>query len=132
MSGSSDTGLLHLVFAAWVEEWKGGQKEREMDAMMSGHDAKFKSLNMKQKASAKSVASKCHQQEEENMMMVFFYAWSMEARTEHVIKHYSGKMDQKKQQLDSVQTMFRSFANQLEQGIGNTPRTGGSKGRSSR
>jgi len=123
MSGSSDTGLLHLIIAAWIEEWKAMKAEREMDKVLNGHDERFKSLNMKQKGAAKSVASKCHQQEEENMIMVFFYAWSTEARTEHVIKQYGAKLNAKKDQLDAVQNMFRSFANQLEQGIGNTPRS---------
>merc|ERR1712146_533634 len=62
MSGASETGLLHLVLAAWIEEWKGMKQEREMEKIMNGHDARFKSLNMKQKGAAKSVASKCHQQ----------------------------------------------------------------------
>merc|ERR1719198_2251717 len=130
MSGSSDTGLLHMI----IEEWQGVVNEekesRKMDELLNGNEQRFKSLNQKQKAGAKSVASRCHQQEEENMMMVFFYAWSTEARSEHVIKHYSSKLDQKKGQLDAVQSMFRQFANQLEQGIGNTPRTGGSRSKS--
>jgi hypothetical protein len=130
MSGSSDTGLLHLIFAAWIEEWKGGQAGKEMEKMMYGHEAKFKSMNQTQQASAKSVASKCHQQEEENMMMVFFYAWSTETREQNVVKVYGGKLDAKKQQLDAVQSMFRSFASQLEQGIGNTPRSKKSTSRS--
>jgi len=93
--------------------------EREMDEIMKQHDQKFKSLNQRQKGSAKSVASRCHQQEEENMLMVFLYAWNTETREQLVVKNYGAKLDQKKQKLDAVQTMFRSFANQLEQGIGN-------------
>merc|ERR1719201_2497382 len=102
---------------------KEAKEERKMQELLNGQNDRFKSLNLKQKNSAKSVASKCHQQEEENMMSVFFYAWSTETKVEHVIKVYGGKLDQKKHQLDAVQTMFRSFANQLEQGIGNTPRS---------
>jgi hypothetical protein len=130
MSGSSESGLIMQIFKAWQDAWSTEKQEREMEQLVQGHDARFKSLNMKQKGAAKSVASKCHAQEEENTLMVFFFAWATEARLEHVIRHYSGKLDQKKHQLDSVQTMFRSFANQLEQGIGNTPRTGKSTKRS--
>jgi len=130
MSGASETGLLHLVIAAWQEELANAKQEREFDKIIQGNEAKFKSLNMKQKGAAKSVASKCHQQEEENMMMVFFYAWSTEAREQHVVKVYEGKLGHKKNQLDQVQSMFRTFANQLEQGIGNTPRSKKSTGRS--
>merc|ERR1719502_1979683 len=123
MSGASDTGLMHLVIAEWLNVLNEEKEARRMDEIMAANEAKFKSLNMKQKGGAKSVASRCHQQEEENMLMVFFYAWNTETRTEHVIKHYGNKLDQKKGQLEAVQTMFRSFANQLEQGIGNTPRS---------
>merc|ERR1719420_96367 len=112
-----------MIIVAWLDVLKEEKEARRMDELMAQNEAKFKSLNMKQKGNAKSVASRCHQQEEENMIMAFFYAWSTEARTEHVIKHYGGKLDAKKNQLDAVQTMFRSFANQLEQGIGNTPRS---------
>merc|ERR1719446_789530 len=130
MSGSSDTGLLHLVMAEWIAVWKESQEAKEMERLMAENEAKFKSLNQGRKGMAKSVASRCHQQEEENMMMVFFYAWATEAREQRVVKHYEGKLAQKNNQLEDVQNMFRSFASQLEQGIGNTPRTG--KSRSSR
>jgi len=123
MSAGSDAGLLHLIISAWIEEWKSGKASADLDKILNGQDERFKSLNQKQKGNAKSVASKCHQQEEENMIMVFFYAWNTETRMERVIKHYGSKLDAKKGQLDSVQSMFRSFANQLEQGIGNTPRS---------
>jgi hypothetical protein len=130
MSGASETGLLHLVIAAWQEELANGKQEREFDKIIQGNEAKFKSLNMKQKGAAKSVASKCHQQEEENMMMVFFYAWSSEAREQHIVKVYEGKLGHKVNQLNQVQSMFKSFATQLEQGIGNTPRSKKSTARS--
>jgi hypothetical protein len=123
MSGASDSGLLHNILKAWCDFIKEVKEERRMEELINGQDAKFKSLARNQSKNAKSVASRCHQQEEENMIMAFFYAWSTEARVEHVIKHYGGKLDAKKGQLEAVQTMFRSFANQLEQGIGNTPRS---------
>jgi hypothetical protein len=123
MAGSSDSGLLHNVLTYWKEEVKETKRGKEMDDMMNHHEAKFKSLNQRQKASAKSVASKANDTEEENFIMMFWHAWSTEAAVQHVIRNYGSKLDQKKQQLDAVQTMFRSFANQLEQGIGNTPRT---------
>merc|ERR1719491_2510978 len=130
MSGASETGLLHMMIEAWVGAVKEEKAGREMEEKMKSQGDKFKSLNQRQKGNAKSVASKCHQQEEENMLMIFFYAWSVDTRTELVIKKYGEKLDAKKGQLDAVQTMFRSFASQLEQGIGNTPRSKKSTARS--
>jgi len=123
MSSGSDSGLCHVILTAWTEVVKEEKASREMEALMAGQEARFKSLNQNQKGNAKSIASKTHQQEEENMIMSFFYAWATEARVQRMIKHYGDKLDQKKHQLESVQTMFKSFANQLEQGIGNTPRS---------
>merc|ERR1719223_2724963 len=105
---------MHLVFAEWFEVLKSEKAGKEMERIMKENEEKFKSLNNRQKGNAKSVASKCHQQEEENMIMIFFYAWSTEAREQRVIKVYDTKLNNKKNQLDQVQTMFRSFANQLE------------------
>jgi hypothetical protein len=123
MAGSSDSGLLHNVLTYWYEDVKDEKRAREMESITQGHEARFKSLNQKQKANAKSVASKSNDLEEECFMMMFWYAWSTEASVQRVIRNYGSKLDQKKQQLDAVQTMFKSFANQLEQGIGNTPRS---------
>merc|ERR1719486_338369 len=130
MSGASETGLLHMILSAWVDAVKEEKEGREMERLLAESNDKFKSLNLNQKENAKSVASKCHQQEEENILMFFFYAWSTESRIQHVIKVYEGKLSSKKGQLEAVQTMFRSFANQLEQGISNTPRSKKSTGRS--
>merc|ERR1711879_633242 len=89
------------------------------------------SLNVKQKGAAKSVASRCHQQEEENVMMMFFYAWSTEVTEQRVVKLYQQKLAGKNDKLNAVQTMFHQFANQLEQGINNSPRSKKSTGRKS-
>jgi len=130
MSASSDTGLLHMVLTSWIEAWKVWRAENEIERVIVQNDAKFKRLNVKQKASAMGVMSKCLKTEDDNILETWFSAWSAETREQHVIKVYSGKIDQKKHQMDAVQTMFRSFANQLEQGIGNTPRSKKSTARS--
>ena len=57
------------------------------------------------------------------MMMHIFMNWNTEVRTEQVRRHYMGKMDNKEQKFEAVQTMIKSFASQLEQGIGNSPRS---------
>merc|ERR1711972_214595 len=123
MSSGSESGLLHVMISNWWDVVKQARKERELEDIIQGNNERFKSLNLKQKQGAQSAASKANRLEEENTLLVFFLYWVTEAKEGNIIKHYSGKLDQKKQQLDAVQTMFRSFANQLEQGIGNTPRT---------
>merc|ERR1712019_236367 len=75
------------------------------------------------KSAANGVMTRLHELEEEIFIAFFFQSWSAEASLSRVTKHYAGKYDQKKHQLEAVQTMFKSFAVQLEQGISNTPRT---------
>jgi cell division septum initiation protein DivIVA len=123
MSSGSDSGLLHVMLSNWGDFVKESKKEKEMEAIVQGHNDRFKSLNLKQKGAAKSVASRANDLEQECILSTFFHSWATETKVENVIKHYGNKLDAKKHQLDAVQTMFRSFANQLEQGIGNTPRT---------
>jgi hypothetical protein len=131
MAGSSDSGVLHNVLKYWVEEVKEVKRQKEMEDIMASHDERFKSLNQRQKGAAKNVAQKANRTEEENIILTFWYAWSTEAAVQRVIRTYGAKLESKKHQLDSVQTMFRSFANQLEQGI-NSPRSQRKTGRSSK
>merc|ERR1719476_196873 len=123
MLNSTNTGLVHSVWTAWVEDYKLEKSANEMERLVNGGDNRFKSLNQKQKNAAQNVASKANRQEEDNILAQIFYNWQAEAKVAMLIRHYGGKMDAKKHQLDAVQTMFKSFASQLEQGIGNTPRT---------
>mmetsp|Transcript_62692 Transcript_62692/g.104252 ORF Transcript_62692/g.104252 Transcript_62692/m.104252 type:complete len:527 (-) Transcript_62692:192-1772(-) len=123
VSGGTDTGVMKNCLSAWIELYKQEKQEKEMEQMIHGQNERFKSLNLKQRGNAKSVASKANRMEEENMLMVFFQSWNMDTKMERVIRHYGGKLDQKKHQLDAVQNMFKSFASQLEQGIGSTPRS---------
>jgi len=123
MAGSSDTGLLHSTFTAWMEDWKSVKKARDMEDMMNNHNAKLASLNARVKGNANSAALRSNELEKENTVMQMFMHWHTEARLGRLIRHYSGQMDSKKQQLDAVQTMFKSFAQQLESGISTTPRT---------
>merc|ERR1712070_1145608 len=126
MSGSSDSGLVMNIFTAWRDYFVDLKQSRDLEEMMANADSGFKSLNLKQKNAANGVMSRLHRAEEEIFIDSVFQNWATEAALSKVMKHYAGKMDQKKHQLEAVQTMFKSFAVQLEQGIGNaanTPRT---------
>jgi len=126
MSGATESGLIMSTFAAWRDYFIDLRQAREMEEMIANAETGFKSLNAKQKNAANGVMSRLHRCEEEIFIDSVFQNWATEAALSKVMKHYAGKMDQKKNQLDAVQTMFKSFAVQLEQGIGqgaNTPRT---------
>merc|ERR1712216_944087 len=123
MSGSTEMGVIKEAFGMWLAVVAEEKHARELDEEANGHDVKFKNLNKRQKGAARNVQERAIRLEEQNFLLTFYYYWATEARLERVTRHYSGKMDAKKNQLDAVQTMFKSFAQQLEQGISNTPRT---------
>lgn len=123
MTQGSEAGLVGGAFQGWRDYYKEVKESRELEEMMLNGDAKFKSLSGRQSGAAKGVAGRANDLEDEIFIGHIFYSWSCEAALGRVTKHYANKMDQKKHQLDSVQTMFQSFAQQLEQGIGGSPRS---------
>jgi len=123
MTGSTDTGLLHSVFNAWAEDFREEKQGAEMEAAIQKSTQKFSSLNQRQKGAASGTAGRANEMLEENILGQIFINWATEARIEAVIKVFSGKLDAKKHQLEAVQSMFKNFADRLEQGIGNSPRS---------
>merc|ERR1712217_133047 len=122
MTGSSDTGLMHTAFKAWLEDWESEKKAKEMEDLMNGENAKFKSLNARMKENASGKAGRSIDIENDNLLMSCLMNWQIETRVQKVVSHYGGQLENKKHQLEAVQTMFQSFASQLEKGIESTPR----------
>jgi len=124
MSGASEAGLQMLCFQGWRDYYTDLKSSREMEEAMLSGEGRMKSLYGKQKGAAKGVVERLNETEHDIFMASIFLSWSCEASLGNVIKHYAGRMDQKKQQLDAVQGMFKNFATALEQGIGqNSPRS---------
>jgi len=57
------------------------------------------------------------------LVMQVFMDWYTEVRTAQVDRHYRGKMHNKEEKFEAVQSMIKSFATQLEEGIGSSPRS---------
>lgn len=123
MMAGSDTGLMFEYFKEWNDVLKEEKKHQEMDRHINGADSRFKSLAQRQRTTANGVAMRTNRIDENNFIFRFFQEWLTEAKCSRIIGHYSNKLHGKKGQLDAVQSLFKSFASQLEQGIGNTPRS---------
>merc|ERR1719436_1737291 len=122
MIGSTDTGLLSMAWKVWYEDYVSEKKAKEMEELMNAESAKFKSLNARMKDNASGKATRSIDLENENLLMSVLMNWQIESRVQKVVAHYSGQLENKKHQLEAVQTMFQSFATQLEKGIESTPR----------
>merc|ERR1712113_719569 len=110
------------AWKAWVEDYQAEKKAKEMEELLNGENAKFKSLNARMKENASGKASRSIDIENDNLLMQVLMNWQIEARVQRVVSHYGGQLESKKHQLEAVQTMFQSFASQLEKGIESTPR----------
>merc|ERR1719272_1728310 len=125
MSGATNTGLLQSAISEWFKVMKFERYGVDMGGQAGDLNSKLANLNVRFKTAAKNVTNRANKADEENFILTFFSAWNHEARMGAVVKHYGAKMDAKKNQLDAVQNMFKSFSQQLEKGMGNSPRAPG-------
>merc|ERR1719333_1232148 len=110
------------MLTAWIGVYQEEKKGREMEAILEQQKSKFKTLNGRSKTAGYNTVSRANQLEDGTVTMHVFMNWVCYAKIESIIRHFGGKMDKKRGQLEQVQSMFKSFATQLEQGIGTTPR----------
>merc|ERR1719421_211335 len=117
MNSATDSGLVEHVMSTWAQQYKENKESERMEALMAENEARFGALNGRQKDNAKGVMSRVNEQMELNCMLKHFSAWATDTKLERIMRHYNGKMESKKQQLQSVQHLFKNFATQLDQGL---------------
>merc|ERR1719217_894425 len=117
MNASTDSGLVEHVISSWVQMWKDEQDALKMERLMAENEARFASLAGRQKDNAKGVAQRTNELMDLNAMLRHFSVWATDTKMERIMRHYNSKMESKKHQLQSVQHLFKSFANQLDQGL---------------
>merc|ERR1719198_1539566 len=117
MNASTDSGLVEHVISSWVQMWKDEQDALKMERLMAENEARFASLAGRQKDNAKGVQQRVNEQMDLNLMLKHFSSWATDTKLERIMRHYNGKMESKKQQLQSVQHLFKNFATQLDQGL---------------
>jgi hypothetical protein len=118
MSAGSETGLMAISIQHWVQYVTEEKKTKEMEYALMEAEGRFKNLNGRQKAGAHNMQNRVNEQIAANLYQRIFNAWLIETRVNRVDKYYNSKMDSKRKQLAGVQNLFKSFAMQLEQGLG--------------
>jgi len=132
MNSSTDSGLVEHVISSWVQGWVEEQDEIKMAKIMAENEAKFAGLNGRQKDNAKGVMGRVTEEQDLNLMLRAFSFWACDAKLERIMRHYNSKMESKKQQLSSVQHLFRNFATQLDAGLKSDDSARDSQGRRGR
>jgi len=117
MNAATDSGLCELVISTWGQHYKDEKDARKMEELMAENEARFGALNGRQKDNAMGVQKRVNEQMDLNLMLKHFSAWATDTKLERIMRHYNSKMEGKKHQLQSVQHLFKSFANQLDQGL---------------
>jgi len=117
MNASTDSGLVEHVMSTWAQAFKEDQESRKMEEIMAANEAKFGALNGRQKDNAKGVMGRVNEQADLNILLRHFSFWATDTKLERIMRHYNSKMENKKQQLQSVQHLFKNFATQLDQGL---------------
>merc|ERR1719160_689938 len=133
MNAATDSGLVEHVMSSWAQKYREDQEARKMEAIMAENEARFGALNGRQKENAKGVMGRVNEEMALNLMLRHFSYWATDTKSERIMRHYNSKMESKKQQLQSVQHLFKNFATQLDQGLkgdGDSARNSGSRRRS--
>merc|ERR1719217_1297317 len=117
MNASTDSGLVEHVVSTWCQMYSDNKKAAELERVMIEQQEKFAALNGRQKDNAKGVMSRVNEMMALNLMLRHFTMWALDAKMERTMRYYNTKMENKKAQLSSVQTLFKTFASQLDQGL---------------
>jgi len=118
MLAGSDNGLLAMVIQNWAKWIADDKKENGLARELEKSSAKFRSLNASQKAGAHGVQNRVNEQIAMNLCQRIWNNWLMECKVNRVESHYNSKYDTKRKQLHGVKNLFKSFAMQLEQNLG--------------
>lgn len=117
MGGGMDTTLLQSMIQHWCLYISDEKKAREMDDALNGGSSKFKSLCDRQSGNAKGVQNRVNEQMKQCLIFKCLCAWALESKVNRVDQYFVRKMDGKRRQLQGVQSLFKSFAAQLEDGL---------------
>merc|ERR1719361_253571 len=119
MNNATETGLIAHCFTAWMTEVEDQKNNKKLQTAMYDTDCRLKSYMDKQAGNAMGVQTRTIEQMKENMVLKSFGAWKIDTKVALFEKHFSKKMEAKRGQLAKVQSLFRKFAQELEEGLGN-------------
>jgi len=114
---SCESGLLDMVFTTWLAALGPGKSVLELERAVAGAPARLKMLSLNQRGTAAGVQGRVNEQMDLNILSQIMTLWQGESKLHRVHKYYTAKIDSKRKQLSSVQTLFRSFAGDLESGL---------------
>lgn len=123
MSQGSDTALVTQCFQGWKEVFDEQKKANELEDLWMQKQGKFDSFHSRAKGAAGGAMDRAAVAADTSTLLVIFWYWKREMRTERMRRWARDKNTKKKQQLVGVKGLFKNFANELEAGLKDgTPR----------
>ncbi|CAE7946045.1 RCBTB2, partial [Symbiodinium sp. KB8] len=110
----TEMGLVTEAWAAWVMSHGQALEERALQQQLDEGASRRELIRRRSKESGHKVAEKLRAQRDVTALLEVLAAWRIHSRVEGKTRHHRVRVDAKRQQLQGVQTMFRSFATQLE------------------
>merc|ERR1719265_1036436 len=124
MNSATDSGLVEHVISTWISYQKEKKKAEEMEALINGANSKFASFGDRNKGSAMSAGQKATAVKEYGLCIHAMVLWTDLTKVERMLRYYQNRIEGRKHQLQGLQTMFKTFATQLESGLKEgTPRS---------
>merc|ERR1719420_236174 len=124
MNSATDSGLVEHVISTWISYRKEVKKAEEMEALLNGADAKFGAFGARNKGAAMSAGEKATAVKEYGLVLHAMVLWTDVTKVERMLRYYQNRIEGRKHQLQGLQTMFKTFATQLESGLKEgTPRS---------
>merc|ERR1719183_2534221 len=99
MNSATDSGLIEHCMSSWAENYTSNKKAKQLESLMADNEAKFASLNGRQKDNAKGVMGRVNEELDLNLMLKMFAAWALDSKLERVMRHYNSKMESNQNQL---------------------------------
>jgi len=119
MQAQSEGGLLIMTWTAWAVTFIGeNKKARELEQKIAESQGKFNSLKARQSGNAQGVQGRTNELMKNNLLLRCLSHWAYDTKTQNVDSYYTRKLESKRRQLAGVQNLFRTFAAQLESGLG--------------
>merc|ERR1712139_553204 len=88
-----------------------------MEAQMQEMEARLNGFAGRQKGNAMSVQERVNAQVQANLLMSVIGAWYLSTKVTLTAAYFTSKLESKSKQMNSVKTMFKSFAGQLDKGL---------------
>lgn len=117
MNAATDSGLIEHIMSSWAANYKDLKESQKMEELLAAKSAQFGAFNERNKGGAMTAGQKATAVKEYGLVNHAMILWKEYTNLERMLRYYQSRIDGKKTQLKGLQSMFQSFATQLETGI---------------